>query len=448
MKRIVKILIISSLLFVANGLSVRAADYVFNPHFIISDEDVTDYDCMSINDIQNFLELKGSFLASGYYLDYQNTSKKASEIIWQAAQESQISPKLILATLQKEQSLITDPSPSQNQLDKAMGYRCPDSSACNPRALGFGKQVDGAAWQFRQYFDSPFNWNFQIGQSYSIDNYLIAPVNQATASLYNYTPHYSGNLHFWQIWQDYWGKNYPDGSLLKTNDNPEVWFLQYGIRRLITSYSVLLSRFDPRKILIVAKADLEKYEIGPAIKLHNYSLLHLPDGKTYLLVNDELRYISSLEVFKTLGFNWEETIEVTADDLAGYSYGQDLTANSIYPTGALLQNNKTGGVYYVENGIKEPIYSKEILVSNFGKRTTTKVSLEELDKYETGSPLKFKDGELVKADNDSKVYVISDGYRRWVKTQEAFTKFGYKWYNIIVTTQKAVEIHPLGQDIE
>ncbi|MFA6409994.1 MAG: hypothetical protein WCW26_00245 [Candidatus Buchananbacteria bacterium] len=425
------------------------AGYSFNPHFIITDEEMTDHTSMSVSEIQRFLDQKSSGIANRYFLDYQNLNKKAAEIIWQAAQESKINPKMLLATLQKEQSLIGDPSPSQNQLDKAMGYRCPDSGGCNPRAAGFGKQVDGAAWQFRQYFDNPFNWHFQVGNSYVVDNtYLIAPVNQATASLYNYTPHYSGNQHFWQIWQSYWGKDYPDGSLLKTEKDPGVWFLQYGIRRLISSYSVLLSRFNPKKILIVTEADLKKYEIGPAIKFHNYALIHLPSGKAYLLVDDKLHYIDSEETFRVLGFNWEEVVEATEADLAGYGYGDNLTVKSAYPTGTLLQNTATAEIFFVQNGIKQPVLAKEIITSNFGKKTIVKALAAELEKYTLGEPLKFRDGELVKSTLDSKVYVISDGYRRWIKTEEAFNKFGYKWYNVINTDQKAIEIQPLGQDIE
>ncbi|MFA6215916.1 MAG: hypothetical protein WC768_05095, partial [Patescibacteria group bacterium] len=273
-------------------------------------------------------------------------------------------------------------------------------------------------------------------------------VNQATAALYNYTPHYSGNRHFWQIWQDYWGRDFPDGSLLKADGSPAVWLLQYGTKRLITSYGILLSRFDPKKILIVSKTDLEKYETGPSMKFYNYSLLGLPDGSIYLLVDDVLHHIATPEVFKTIGFNWEEVMPADAKDLIGYSYGSEITVSSVYPTGALLQNKKTGGVYYIENGIKMPIIAKEILAANFKQKVLTPVSQEELDKYQTGDPVKFRDGELIRSATDSRVYVISGGYRRWVKSEKAFAKFGYKWDNIITTTQAAVELQPLGADIE
>ena len=448
MKKILKIIILCLFITTLWPQGVLAEDYYFNYHFILTDEEMTDYNSLSINQIQKFLESKGGGLANLFLSDYNGVTKSSAEIIWQAAQESQISPKVLLVTLQKEQSLVEDPVPTDRQLDRAMGYRCPDSGSCNESTLDFGKQVDGAAWQFRQYYLKPTDWFYQPDQEYSIDGYFVTPVNQATACLYNYTPHYSGNKRFWQIWQDYFGRDYPDGSLLKAEGSAGVWWVQYGTRRLITSWGVFISRFDPKKIITVSQTDLEKYEVGPAIKFYNYSLLASPDGKVYLLVDDELRYITSPAVFRTIGFNPDEVVDVTEADLAGYKYGADITVESIYPTGALIQNNKTGGVYYVKDATKYPIYAKEIMTANFKGKVLTAVSPEELEQYQTGDPVKFKDGELIRANNDSKVYVISDGFRRWVKSEEAFANLAYKWDNIIITTPQAVNIHPLGEDIE
>ncbi len=445
MKRV--IILIAVFWLAVYPLTVRA-DYFFNPHFIINDEEMTDYLSLSLSEIQYFLVSKGSALAYQQFPDFQGLTRSASEIIWQAAVESKINPKVLLATLQKEQSLIEDPLPSQNQFDKAMGYRCPDDGSCNSKALGFGKQVDGAAWQFWQYLDNPSAWTYQAGKDYAIDGWLITPINDATAGLYNYTPHYSGNKRFWQIWQDYWGTHYPDGSLVKAVDSPGVWLIQYNTKRLITSWGVFLSRFDPKKILSISRLDLEKYEIGANIKFYNYSLLQDPDGKIYLLVDDELRYISSPEVFRLIGFNPEEIETVESSDLVGYQYGKDITAQTAYPTGALLQNNQTGGVYFVENGVKYPIYTREIMTANFKGKVLTPVSPEILDQYQIGEPVKFRDGELLMAYGDNKVYVISQGYRRWIKTEIAFAKFGYKWDNLIKTSPQAINIHPLGDDLE
>ena len=211
---------------------------------------------------------------------------------------------------------------------------------------------------------------------------------------------------------------------------------------------MLLSRFDPKKIITVTKADLDKWEIGPPIRFHNYSLLHVPDGSVYLLVDDELRHIVSMEVFRSIGFNWDQVIDVQQSDLAGYRVGLDVTTSSAYPTGALLQDRSSNGVYYVDNGFRYPIYSPEIMKANFLNKPITRVAPEQLQQYWLGDPVKFRDGELIRAIDDSKVYVIADGLRRWIPTEVVFDKLVYRWDNVIITSAQAVQVHPLGESIE
>ena len=153
---------------------------------------------------------------------------------------------------------------------------------------------------------------------------------------------------------------------------------------------------------------------------------------------------SETQKINHLGFNPEELIEVTATDLESFSIGQDLTLEDSYPTGALLQDSTTQGIYYVQGGIKYPIYSPEILKVNYPNQTILKGHSEELNRYPKGSPIKFRDGTLIKAKNDSKVYVISDGQKLHLKDEQAFLSRGYKWENIIETTDQAVAIHPSG----
>jgi hypothetical protein len=427
----------------------QAVDYLFNSDFILSDEEMTDVDTMTIADVQAFLISRGSGLAHLRLTDYQGIIRPASEIIWNAAQESRINPQVILTTLQKEQSLISNPTPSERALQRAMGYRCPDGDACNASTLDFGKQVDGATWQFRQYLDNPTKWSFQAGRTSIVDgSRIVTPVTRATAGLYNYTPHISGNEQFWRLWVKYWGKNFPNGSLLKARGNPAVWFIDNGYRRLITSYSALTSRFDPRKILQIEPADLQKYEVGASLRFPNYSLLRTPDGNIYLLVDDQLRHIDSMEAFRTIGFTLDEVQEIGFSDTIGYAPGVDITVETIYPTGTLLKTRDSAQVYYVIDGKKHAVVAPEILHTKFPTLSVEVVASSTLAEYPEAEPVKFRDGELIKGAGDPKVYVISGGMRRWIPTGELFVKLGYRWDNIINTSAAALAVQPEGEPIE
>jgi len=451
-KVLASLLILSFFIF---PLTVLAEEVNFNPHYIISNQEMRDSACMDYSQIESFLIRKGN-LNQRALIDKDGIVKPATEIIYWAARNYQISPKVLLVTLQKEQSLIEDENPTSDQLDWAMGYAvCDDCSKSDPmiqKFKGFGKQVDSAAKRFNDYFQNPNQFNFKAGETYNIDGQSVTINNQATANLYIYTPHIHGNQNFRKIWDRWFKRTYPDGSLVKAvgaeGEKEIIYVIERGLKREIASMSILLSRYDADRIIEVNASDLDQYPDGIPIRLANYSLLSSPKGTVYLLVDDTLRGFASAEVFKTMGYNFEEVEEVSFEDLAVYQEGLPLTIKSIYPIGALLQDKTTGGVYYVEEGMKHPIWSKEIMDINYPHRKITPVSPEELDQYTTAEPAMFRDGELVMSPSSSTVYVISNGQKLPIADEATFNGLGYKWHNIIVTTDQALALHQTGEELK
>lgn len=424
----------------------------FDPNYLISNQDLTDKDTMTLESIQYFLETQGGTLGRYTTTNHLGETKTAAEIIYDAAQAYIINPKFLLVLLQKEQSLLTNPNPSEYNYNWATGYAVCDSCDVNDPAVqqfkGFGKQVDRAAWRIRYYFAYPEKFNFHPGESKNVDGQTVIPYNQATANLYNYTPHIHGNYNFWKLWSRWFAKIFPDGSLLQEAGQPGVWLIEAGKRRPFWSKTALISRYDTSKIVEVSRNDLNRYEIGPPIKFPNYSLLRDPGGSIYLLVNNNKKKIENMEVFRNIGYNPEEVIDVSYEEVGYYEDGRMITLKSIYPTGALLQDNVSGGVFYVEDGIKYPVRSREILQINFPNTHITQVSTDELKKYPTkGEGVKLFDGTLIKSETQPDVYVISNGSRRKIANEITFNQLGYKWYDIVTTTEKVLSIHPLGEEL-
>jgi len=427
----------------------------FNPNYLISDAELTDYVSMEMGDIQSFLE-KG-YLADYKTEDIDGRTRYASEIIWRAAQRNGVNPKVILVMLQKEQSLVTNDNPSQDRLDWALGYgvcdNCSHDDSSIQRWKGFAKQINSTTLQLTEGYLTDLEENGETVMGYApgvactIDDTLVVPANNATAALYTYTPHLEGNENFSTIWQNWFGLNYPTGTLLQDNETGGVWLIQYGERRPITSRAALLSRFNEDMIISVTPTAIEAYPQGSAISLPNYSLLHAEDGSIYLLVDDTIRHIASMEAFKSIGFSTDDLVEVTADDLTAYEIGEVIDVDTVYPQGALIQNSE-GGVYYVEDGVKHAIYSKEILTARFGSKTIVPAKVDELWSYETGDPVKFTDGALVGITGEPGVYLISEGKRRPIVSETIFLGFGFKWENVIWTNEKSVKVHLLGENLE
>ncbi len=438
--------------FVFSPLAVLA-QAEFNPNFIISDSEVQDSNCWSRNDIQQFLSARGSYLSNYSCADVSGTVKSAADIIYDAAQTYSINPKFLLVTLQKEQSLVTDDSPTQKQLDWATGYAVCDSCSMDDPAIqnhkGFGNQVDNAAGIIRWYYDNTDkSFVKKKDQLVYIDNTQVVPQSWATAFLYTYTPHLHGNKNFWRIWDTWFGQVYPNGSLLKSASTSEIWLLQDGVRRKFKNMSALITRADPKMAIIVPDIELNNYNIGSEISFPNYSLLKSPSG-IYLLDYDILRPFESETLVNRMGYNPEEIIEVPDADLVGYIKGATITASTTAPQGVVYQIAELGNNYYLlKDNILRPVLDKRVIEINYGKLKVEKHKLKDLAGIEVqNNLLSFKDGTLIKIDEFNKIYVIENGKRRPIVDDETFYGLGYKKENVITVSLKNADIIPTGEPL-
>jgi hypothetical protein len=163
-------------------------------------------------------------------------NKSAARILHDVGKACGINPQVLIVMLQKEMSLVTDDWPWTSQYDKAMGYACPDSGPnnsanCDSAYFGFFNQVYNAAQAYRRYEANPTWYNYRAGRNNTIlwhpstscgtSNVFIQ--NQATASLYIYTPYRPnqaalnnlygtgdncsayGNRNFWRMFNDWFG---------------------------------------------------------------------------------------------------------------------------------------------------------------------------------------------------------------------------------------------------
>ena len=190
----------------------------------------------------------------------------AAQIIYNAAQQYSISPKVLLTVLQKESTgpLVTDDWPTASQYVHPMGAHCPDSNSCDPNYFGFSMQIFESARLFRSYLDNmdqawwgctngsgakiqcagnaqgganpgagykvPYTTNFILwSPNTACGGSNIYMTGKATTALYMYTPYQPnaaalanvygggdgcsayGNRNFWRMYNDWFG---PSTSLL------------------------------------------------------------------------------------------------------------------------------------------------------------------------------------------------------------------------------------------
>ena len=221
----------------------------FNPGNIISDAAMRDYRSLSESDIQNFLKSKNScddrnlsktgnnvnylsenspyswHVKDGHYVcmaDETFNGGTAAHIIYQAAQDYHINPKVLIVLLEKEQSLVRDTFPNSVQYRSATGFGCPDTAACDSKYYGLNNQIRNAASMFNDVLNGGWT-NYPVGNNYiqynpnsNCGGSNVYIQNLATSALYRYTPYQPGgdaskncaaygNINFYNFYTNWFG---------------------------------------------------------------------------------------------------------------------------------------------------------------------------------------------------------------------------------------------------
>lgn len=253
--------------------AVHSAYNGFDAGNIISDYVMGHYSSMSEAEIQSFLKSKNScndtniskaqyysshnyHIENGHFVcmaDERFNGESAAHIIWQAAQDYRINPKVIIVLLEKEQGLVTDTWPNSDlQYRSATGYGCPDTAACDSTYYGFKNQVRNAAELFRYILDHGSKY-YPVGNNYvkynpnsACGGSTVNIQNRATSALYQYTPYQPnaavlnanpgtvvscgayGNINFYRLFTSWFGDTHITVSSIYLQENDNFALMSQG----------------------------------------------------------------------------------------------------------------------------------------------------------------------------------------------------------------------------
>jgi len=303
-----------------------------------------------------------------------NGEISAAQIIYDAAQQYDINPEVLLVTMQKEQGLVTDNWPWYDEYQSAMGYSCPDSSGCSSSYADFYQQVDGAAWQFRDYLNNPGAFDYWIGSN-NIDyapgcgGSTVDIQNAATAALYIYTPY--------QPDSNVLANTNPIGSSSGAGPAISDHCAAYGNRNFWWYFNTWF---------------------GPSIDT-NVSIGEETGTNTYYVLYDgQKQGIPSQDVLDAWGLNG---LPVTSLDSAVF--------NSIPTASTILSrysvNTQNGQAYFADNGNLFSVSANDASVWNFSSQSQAQVSSDLINFSNYQGEIK----SYVYVSGSPTIYAVDDG---------------------------------------
>lgn len=371
---------------------------LWDPGNIISDQQFFDANAMSVSDIQSFLDAQVPVCDTTHpasddpftcLKDYQQTTisriadaycpnsyvgasnETSATIIYKVAQACNISPKVLLVTLQKEQGLVTNSWPSAYRYTTAMGYGCPDTgTGCITEYYGFQNQLWHAARQFQRYRLLPTSYNYRAGvnnrigyspnASCGVQTVFIQ--NSATAALYNYTPYVPnaaalsampgtgdgcssyGNRNFWMYYWEWFGPPVVSESLLRTRDNPTIYLISGSYKYPVPDPATYFTLTPLGGFAYVSQSYLDAYSTAQPVG-HNF---RNTSGIIALLDSGRVYPYSSCQSLVDFGYSCATDQYVPLTDGQFSAFGMGTTLTNVVAT-------PNGGKYYVKGGKKSEI---------------------------------------------------------------------------------------------
>lgn len=160
--------------------------------------------------------------------------------------------------------------------------------------------------------------------------------------------------------------------------------------------------------------------------------------KVYLLYENKKYWITSPDVFNDWGFSWSSILWLPDETLQSYNDGDNLT-NLSQGLG-----DPDGKVYYMENGVRRWIVDRSTFDAwNFQDSDISDLPYVFLMRYSVGSNIT----RLVTTANNSKVYYVESGQKRWITSPAVFNAWGFSWSNICWVRSALLNTLSQGSDM-
>lgn len=186
---------------------------------------------------------------------------------------------------------------------------------------------------------------------------------------------------------------HPNGSLVSSGG--PVYLIEGGKKRYIPSPGIFSAQFKGKDILSASKQEVDSYPLGDHV-IFPEGYLVADDDKVYLIWGGERRPIGGPVIFESYGFRWGMVKKATPFELGFHAVGAVITSPKMYYSGTLVRSSSAQEVYMLENGLARHITSPNVFRSyGFDWDDILILSPGVADAYPKGEKMSFKEGTLI-----------------------------------------------------
>jgi len=221
----------------------------------------------------------------------------------------------------------------------------------------------------------------------------------------------------------------PDDTLIKLPDDPKVYVIKNCEKEWIeTAEEFKQEGYKWEDVKEVNSSVIQAY--NNYLEATANLLRAIGQQKVYRVVDGKILWVPTIAAFNAQGLKWEDIQNVSESTVNQYSRLK------------LVRVKGDPKVYYLtESGLKRWIPTIEVF-NSYNNKWEDVVELESKDVNG------YSNNDLIKLENEAKVYKLENSKKRWIETMEAFNKLGLDWNKIAPVNQTEFNFYPEGSVIE
>lgn len=184
------------------------------------------------------------------------------------------------------------------------------------------------------------------------------------------------------------------------------------------------------------------YPAGPPLSDGAYLAKGTPDGKVFLIVDGQKRWIISPTVFDRFSFKWEAIRDVPASELEALPDGPTVTGEYI-PDGRRVRDPGSGAVYVMMGSQLRHIPDPPTYDRLFRDWS----NIAELTGPQAIGPQITQGAFLAKGTPDGRVFLMTDSQKKWITGPSVFDRFAFDWNKIVDVPANELAAVPEGAAI-
>lgn len=143
----------------------------------------------------------------------------------------------------------------------------------------------------------------------------------------------------------------------------DIYQLSEGTLYRFSSEVAALSRTEPDAIIDATSEILSRYPIADEwIGFRPGTLLSFADGVFVVYSETEIRPIGSAEIFQAIGYDWNDVISASEEEIGSYKRGKMILPGTLHAPGTLFYTIETGAYFTIdEKHHRRPITDPSLL---------------------------------------------------------------------------------------